>query len=194
MTHLTRDDLMPLERYHAARPEFRRQVIAHKSARQITLGGHATLYFEDRLTIQYQIQEMLRVERIFEAEAIEDELHAYNPLIPDGDNWKATFMIEYPDIEERRVALERLVGIEHRVWARVGELPPVYAIADEDIERSRDNKTSAVHFVRFQLTPAMVEAAKAGASIGIGIDHPQYLHAIDPLPPAARDTLVADLA
>lgn len=192
--HLTREDLMTLERYHAARPEFRRQVIAHKAARQITFGGHATLYFEDRLTIQYQIQEMLRVERIFEAEAIDDELHAYNPLIPDGDNWKATFMIEYPDIEERRVALERLVGIEHRVWARVGELPPVYAIADEDIERSRDNKTSAVHFVRFQLTPAMVAAAKAGAPIALGIDHPQYVHAVDPLPVAARETLVADLA
>lgn len=194
MPRLTRDDLMPLERYHAARAAFRQQVIAHKAARKLTLGGHATLYFEDRLTIQYQIQEMLRVERIFEAEAIDDELNAYNPLIPDGDNWKATFMIEYPDIEERRVALERLVGIEHRVWARVGDLPPVYAIADEDMERSRESKTSAVHFVRFQLTPAMVAAAKAGASIGIGIDHPQYLHASDPLPAAARETLVADLA
>ena len=194
MQQLTRDDLMPLERYHAARADFRRQVLAHKAARQITLGGHATLYFEDRLTIQYQIQEMLRVERIFESEAIQDELNAYNPLIPDGDNWKATFMIEYPDVDERREALARLVGIEHRVWARVGELPPVFAIADEDMERSREAKTSAVHFVRFQLTPAMVAAAKDGAAIALGIDHPAYQHAIDPLPSAARDALVADLA
>jgi len=194
MPALTRNDLMPLERYHAERAEFRRQVIQHKTLRQITLGGHATLYFEDRLTIQYQIQEMLRVERIFEAEAIQDELNAYNPLIPDGDNWKATFMIEYPDVDERRVALERLVGIEHQVWARVGQLPPVYAIADEDMERSRETKTSAVHFVRFPLTAEMVAAAKAGAEIALGIDHPHFTYSLDPLPPAVRNSLLADLA
>lgn len=194
MTALTRNDLMPLERYHAERPAFRRKVIAHKIARQVPLGPNATLHFEDSLTIQYQVQEMLRAERIFEAEAIDEELAVYNPLIPDGSNWKATFMLEYPDAEERRVALERLVGIEHRVWARVGQLPPCFAIADEDMERSRAAKTSAVHFVRFQLTDEMVAAARAGANIALGIDLPNYRHALDPLPPAARAALVADLA
>jgi hypothetical protein len=194
MQPLQRQDLMPLERYHAERATFRQAVIAHKANRQVALGRHATLYFEDRMTVQYQVQEMLRVERIFEADAIQEELDAYNPLVPDGENWKATFMLEYPDVEERRVALEQLVGVEHHVWARVGDAEPVFAIADEDLERSRENKTSAVHFLRFQLTPAMVTAARAGASLAMGIDHPAYGHVLDPLPESVRAALVRDLA
>ena len=194
MQALTRNDLMPLERYHSERANFRRDVIAHKKTRQLALGPNATLYFESRLSIQYQVQEMLRVERIFEAEAIQEELDAYNPLIPDGDNWKATFMIEFPDVEERRVALEQLVGIEHKVWARVGEAGPVFALADEDLERSRENKTSAVHFLRFQLTADMVAAAKAGATIAMGIELPAYPQEANPIPEALRASLVSDLA
>lgn len=191
---LKREDLMPLERYHSERPTFRSQVLDHKRSRKLALGPNATLCFESRLSIQYQVQEMLRVERIFEADAIQEELDAYNPLIPDGDNWKATFMIEYPDVEERRVALEKLVGIEHKVWARIGDAAPVFALADEDLERSRETKTSAVHFLRFQLTPDLVAAAKAGAPIAIGVDLPAYPHASDPVPEAARASLLADLA
>ncbi len=194
MMHLKREDLIPLETYHEQRADFRREVMAHKANRQIAVGPHATLYFEDRLTIQYQIQEMLRVERIFEAEAINEELGAYNPLIPDGDNWKATFMIEYADAAERQVALTQLVGIEDRVWVQVGDGERTWAIADEDLERSREEKTSAVHFLRFQLDSQSVAAAKAGAAISIGIDHPAYTHSVDPLPAAARDALSADLA
>jgi hypothetical protein len=191
---LTRGDLLTLEAYHEKRPEMRREVMAHKANRKVFIGEHAALYFEDRLTIQYQIQEMLRAERIFQAEAIQEELDAYNPLIPDGDNLKATFMVEYADVEERRVALGKLIGIEDRVWVRVGDGAPVYAIADEDLERENDVKTSAVHFLRFQLDAAQVAAAKAGAPLAMGIDHPNYDHAVDPLPPATRDALVADFA
>lgn len=191
---LTRDDLVSLERYHAERAAFRERVLAHKATRQIALGAHATLYFEDRLTIQYQVQEMLRIERIFEPEAIQEELDAYTPLIPDGDNWKATFMIEYPDIEERRVALERLVGIEHDLWVQVGGGARVKGIADEDMERSKAQKTAAVHFVRFQLTPDMVAAARAGAPISIGVSHPVYTYSLDPVPEAVRASLANDLA
>jgi Protein of unknown function (DUF3501) len=191
--HLTRSDLMPLERYHAERQAFRRRIIDHKTIRQVFLGPHVCLTFEDRLTIQYQIQEMLRVERIFEAEAIQAELDAYNPLIPDGDNWKATMQIEYEDVEERRVALEQLVDIERRVWVKVGDAPSVFAIADEDLERSRDNKTSAVHFLRFQLTPALVASAKRGATLALGVDHRAYRHEVAPLPEAIRHSLVSEL-
>ena len=191
---LTRDDLMPLEQYHRERATFREQVMHHKALRQVCLGAHATLYFEDRLTIQYQVQEMLRVERIFEAEAIQEELDAYVALIPDGDNWKATFMIEYPDVEERKVALERLVGIEHQLWVQVGAHARVTGIADEDMERSREAKTSAVHFVRFQLTPDMVDAARGGAPIAIGVSHPLYSYSFDPVPDAVRAALANDLA
>lgn len=194
MTHLQREELIPLETYHEQRADFRRQVMAHKAKRQVGVGAHATLYFEDRLTIQYQIQEMLRVERIFEADAINDELGAYNPLIPDGDNWKATFMIEYEDAAERQVALEKLVGIEDRVWVKVGEGDRVWAIADEDLERSRESKTSAVHFLRFQLDHESVAAAKAGAAISVGIDHPAYTHSVDPVADDVRNALSADLA
>lgn len=190
---LTRDILMPLERYHAERPAFRARVIAHKRARQVALGPHLTLMFEDALTIQYQIQEMLRVERIFEAEGIEEELAAYNPLIPDGDNWKATMLIEYEDVEERRQALERLVEIEHRVWVAVGETEKVYALADEDLDRSRDNKTAAVHFLRFQLDAAKVAALKQGAPLSFGVDHPQYQYTVV-APAETRASLLADLA
>ncbi len=193
MEKIAREGLMGLEEYHLQRAEFRRQVMAHKVRRQVAIGPHATLYFEDRLTIQYQIQEMLRVERIFEADAIQEELEAYNPLIPDGNNWKATFMLEYEDAAERANALRQLVGIEDRVWARIGEAEPVWAIADEDIERSREEKTSAVHFLRFQFADEQVQAALNGSTVGIGIDHPSYDHQIAALDPAVRDALVADL-
>jgi hypothetical protein len=167
--------------------------MAHKANRQLGIGPHTTLYFEDRLTIQYQIQEMLRAERIFETDAINDELQAYNPLIPDGDNWKATFMIEYEDAAERQVALTKLVGIEDRVWARIGDGERVWAIADEDLERSRESKTSAVHFLRFQLPPAAVSAAKAGAAIAFGIEHSAYTHSVDPISSVTAAALRADL-
>lgn len=174
MQHLTRNDLFSLEKYAEARPDFRAKVMAHKKNRQIHLGDHATLYFEDRLTIQYQIQEMLRAERIFEAAGIEEELESYNPLIPDGSNWKATFMVEYEDIAERRKALARLIGIEHKVWAQVAGFDKVYAIANEDLERSTDEKTSSVHFLRFEFSPKMVAALKSGTALAVGIDHENY--------------------
>jgi Protein of unknown function (DUF3501) len=192
--HLTRADLMPLEKYHIERQAFRRRVIEHKSIRQVFLGAHVSLTFEDALTIQYQIQEMLRVERIFESDAIQEELDVYNALMPDGDNWKATMMIEYEDIEERRIALEQLVGVEQRVWIKVGEHPALYAIADEDLERSRENKTSAVHFLRFPLTPVLAAAAKAGAMLAIGVDHPHYCHSVAEVSEATRRSLAGDLA
>jgi hypothetical protein len=193
MNKLTRDDLYSLEKYAQARPEFRQRVLAHKKNRQVPVGPNATLYFEDALTVQYQIQEMLRIERIFEAEGIEDELGAYNPLIPDGSNWKATFMVEFPEVEERKRELARLIGIEDRVWVQVSGHDRVLAIADEDLERENADKTSSVHFVRFELTPAMVAAVKGGAAISIGIDHENYRYAIEPVQPAVRDSLAADL-
>jgi len=169
------------------------RVIAHKKRRTLQVGAHATFCFEDRLTVQYQVQEMLRIERIFEPDGIESELDAYNPLIPDGSNWKATLLIEYPDPEERKVALAKLKGIEDGCWVRVTGHEPVHAIADEDLERENDEKTSSVHFLRFELAPAMVEAAKRGAALGVGIDHPEYRHAVDPVPAEIREALVADL-
>lgn len=193
MQKLTRADLYPLEKYAEVRVSFRDRVLAHKKNRHVPIGPNATLYFEDRLTLQYQVQEMLRVERIFEPAAIEEELAAYNPLIPDGANWKATFMLEYPDVDERRDALARLKGIERHVWAGVEQSGRVYAIADEDMEREDEHKTSSVHFLRFELTPAMVQAVKRGAGIAFGIDHPEYRHTVDALAPAARDALVRDL-
>lgn len=193
MQQLTRENLMSLEQYAAARPAFRAEVLAHKRDRHVAIGPHATLYFEDRLTMQYQVQEMLRIERVYEAEGIEDELSAYNPLIPDGSNWKATFMVEYDDIEERRVALMNMVGIENRVWAKVAGFEPVYAIADEDLERSTEDKTSSVHFLRFELTPAMVSAVKRGSAIGMGIEHEAYTHTVSAVPENLRRSLAADL-
>ena len=152
------------------------------------------LCFEDRLTVQYQVQEMLRIERIFESEGIADELAAYNPLIPDGTNWKATLLVEFPDADERRVALASLKGVEDRCWVQVAGHERVFAIADEDLERENDEKTSSVHFLRFELSPAMVAAAKSGAAVSVGIDHDHYRHAVDPLPAGSRDALVRDLA
>jgi hypothetical protein len=187
-------DLFSLEQYARQRAEFRPQVLAHKRVRTLQCGPHATFCFEDRLTVQYQVQEMLRIERIFEPEGIADELAAYNPLIPDGSNWKATLLVEYPDPEQRRVALAGLKGVEDRCWVQVAGHDRVFAIADEDLERENDEKTSAVHFLRFELTPAMAAAAKAGAAISIGVDHEQYRHAVEPVPEASRVALVADLA
>jgi hypothetical protein len=188
------EDLFSLEQYAKQRPQFRARMIAHKRDRTVQCGPNATWLFEDRLTVQYQVQEMLRIERIFEAEGIADELGAYNPLIPDGSNWKVTLLIEFPDAGERRVALANLKGVEDRCWVRVAGHDRVFAIADEDLERENDEKTSSVHFLRFELTPAMVVAAKGGTAVSIGIDHDAYRHAVDPLPPASRDALVRDLA
>lgn len=194
MQKLTRDDLYSLEKYAEIRAPFRDRVMAHKKTRQVSVGPNATLCFEDRLTMQYQVQEMLRIERIFEPEGIEDELAAYNPLIPDGANWKATFMVEYPDIAERRAALARLKGIERKVWVQVTGFEPVWAIADEDLEREDETKTSSVHFLRFELSAAMVRAVKQGADIAVGIAHPEYHHRVAALPRTTRDSLAADLA
>jgi len=186
-------DLFSLEQYARQRAEFRPKVLAHKRVRTLQCGPNATFCFEDRLTVQYQVQEMLRIERIFEPEGIADELAAYNPLIPDGSNWKATLLVEYPDPEQRRVALAGLKGVEDRCWVQVAGHDRVFAIADEDLERENDEKTSAVHFLRFELTPAMTAAAKAGAAISIGVDHEQYRHAVEPVPEASRAALVRDL-
>jgi hypothetical protein len=194
MDKLTRNDLYSLEKYAEMRPAFRSQVMAYKKHRQVQIGPHARLVFEDRLTMQYQIQEMLRIERIFEAQAIEDELKAYNPLIPDGTNWKATFMVEYEDPAERRLALAKLIGIEGRIWIKVDDLEHIWAIADEDLERETTEKTSSVHFLRFDLTPAMSAAVKAGASISVGIDHPAYNYQVDPVDELTRDSLAQDLS
>jgi hypothetical protein len=190
---LMREDLMSLEQYAEKRNDFRAQVMEHKKSRQVAIGPNATLYFEDRMVMQYQVQEMLRIERIFEKEAIQEELDAYNPLIPDGSNWKATFMLEYPDIEQRKVELARLLGIEKKVWVRVGELDKVYPIANEDLERETEEKTSSVHFLRFELSPEMVAAAKTGAPVSMGIDHDAYSYAVHPVAEHIRQSLVADL-
>lgn len=192
MEKLTRSDLYSLEQYAEARPGFRARVIAHKKNRRIPLGDVAALYFEDRLTMQYQIQEMLRIERIFEAEGIQEELDAYNPLIPDGSNLKATFMVEVPDEEERRRVLAELRGIEDEVWLRVDGFEPVFAVADEDLERENAEKTSSVHFMRFEFTPEMIAAARAGAAMGAGITHSAYTRQLEPLPGNIRDSLVQD--
>lgn len=194
MTKLTRSDLLTLEAYAAERPAFRARVLAHKRSRQLPIGPHATLYFEDRLTIHYQVQEMLRIERIFEANAIEEELEAYNPLIPDGRNLKATFMLEYPDADERRAALASLGGIEDRVWIRVRGCDAVFAIADEDLERRDEERTAAVHFLRFELNDAMASRLAAGSPLAAGIDFDRYRHQVDPVNSAVRDSLAGDLA
>lgn len=193
MAALTRQDLMALEQYSLERPAFRAHVMAHKRDRRVPVGAHAHLYFEDRLTVQYQIQEMLRVEKLFDAHEIEEELNAYNPLIPDGSNWKATLMLEYEDAAERREALAKLPGVALRAWVQVGDAPRVYAVADEDLGRENDGKTSSVHFLRFDLTPKMVGDAKRGAAIACGIDHPAYCHHVQ-LGDAVRVALVADFA
>jgi hypothetical protein len=193
MQKLTREDLFSLEQYAEVRDEFRGKVLEHKRDRRIALGTNAALYFEDRLTMQYQVQEMLRIERIFEADGIIEELDAYNPLIPDGTNWKATFMVEFPDAEERRAMLQRLVGIEDRVYVEVGDAGRVYAIADEDLERADENKTSAVHFLRFELPADQVDALKGGAALSAGIEHENYQVRISPVADNIRLSLLGDL-
>jgi len=193
MEKLGRDDLMSLEQYAERRKEFRARVLAHKRDRKVPVGANATLYFEDRLTLQYQIQEMLRVERIFEAAGIEEELSAYNPLIPDGSNLKATFMLEYDDAAERRRRLAELVGIEDTVWLRVAGHDPVYAVADEDLDRDTEDKTSSVHFLRFELSGPMAADLRGGAALAAGIDHERYRERVDPLPDEVRSALVKDL-
>jgi len=194
MSKLTRQDLYSLEQYAEIRNDFRAKVMAHKQNRKVAIGPHMTLYFEDRLTMQYQIQEMLRIEKIFEAAGIEEELGAYNPLIPDGCNWKATFMIEYSDVEERKAALERMIGIEDQVWVQVAGHDKVLAVADEDLEREDATKTSSVHFLRFELTPEMAAAVKSGAAIAMGVDHPEFGRQVDAVEQGTRDSLAADLA
>jgi hypothetical protein len=193
MRKLTRNDLHSLEHYAEQRPRFRDIVLQHKRRRRVRLGENATLYFEDRLTVQYQIQEMLRAERIFEPAAIQDELDAYNPLIPDGGNWKVTFMLEYEDAEQRREALQRLTGIEHLVWILVQGFERVLAVADEDMPRSTEAKTSAVHFLRFELTPEMILALNRGAALSMGIDHPEYRVQAD-VTNEVRDALLEDFS
>jgi hypothetical protein len=194
MPRLTRDSLLTLEAYAKERASFRARALAHKRERTVHLGEHVTLLFEDELTVRYQVQEMLRIEKMFEEAGIQDELDVYNPLIPDGSNLKATMLIEYEDADQRQQALARLKGIEDRVWLRVGELPAAYAIADEDLERENAQKTSAVHFLRFELSPPMIKGFKSGANVAIGVDHPEYRAEVASLAEPVRSALQADLA
>ena len=190
---LERKDLWSLEEYAEKRDAFRAEVLAHKKNRNVLIGGHVLLVFEDALTLKYQIQEMLRIEKVFEAAGIQDELDAYNPLIPDGDNWKCSMLIQYPDVEERRVRLAELLGIENQVWATVGDGNKVYAIADEDLERANEDKTSAVHILRFQFDAETTAAIKAGGQITFGIDHENYPSDDVVLAEASRSSLAADI-
>ena len=191
---IDRGSLMSLEAYARERASFRAKVIEHKKHRSVALGEHLTLLFEDELTIRYQVQEMLRIERIFEEDGIRHELDAYNPLVPDGANWKATMLIEYPDAEERRQMLARLKGIENRVWVKIGGDERIYAIADEDLERENEEKTSSVHFLRFELGPTAGARLREGAVLAMGVDHPAYQSTLDPVPPETRAALTRDLA
>jgi hypothetical protein len=193
MDKLTREALFTLEKYAEVRNDFRAEVMAHKRDRRLALGANATLYFEDRLTMQYQVQEMLRIERIFDADGIADELEAYNPLIPDGNNWKATFMVEFPDVLERTAMLQRLVGVEDRVWMQIDEFAKLRPIADQDLERDTEEKTSAVHFLQFDLPPDQIQALKEGASLAAGIDHENYQVEVRPVPENVRNSLLQDL-
>jgi hypothetical protein len=193
MQKISRSELMSLEQYAQERKRLREEIIAHKRNRNVPVGPNMSWCFEDRLTIRYQIQEMLRVERIFESEGIQSELDAYNPLVPDGSNWKVTMLIEYPDPQERARELARLKQVEERCWIRVSELSRVFAIADEDLERENAEKTSSVHFLRFELTPGMIGALKGGAPLSLGVDHPHYRHDVSPVPEAVRASLLRDL-
>lgn len=193
MPRITRESLLTLEAYSKTRNEFRARVIAHKKNRIVHVGAHVTLIFEDELTIRYQIQEMLRAERMFEEDGIAEELDVYNPLVPDGTNWKVTMLIEYPDENERRAMLAKLIGIEDRVWVQVEGCRRVYAIADEDLERETEEKTAAVHFLRFELEPAMIAALKRGGGLSAGVDHPQYTETVLTLETAVIASLSADL-
>lgn len=193
MAQIAPDSLLSLEAYARERNHYRSRVIAHKKLRTVHVGESVTLLFEDEQTVRYQVQEMLRIERIFEEEGIQEELQAYNPLIPDGRNWKATFMLEYADLAERTRALTELVGIERRAWMRVDGHDPLFPYADEDLDRATETKTSAVHFLRFELTPDMVRAVRGGAAIAAGIDHPKYQFSLARIPEAIRASLAADL-
>ena len=193
MPSITRASLMTLEAYAKVRKEFRANVMAHKKNRRVHLGDHITLQFEDEMTMRYQIQEMLRAARIFEEDGIQEELDAYNPLVPDGSNWKATMLIEYPDTTERAKALAELIGVEDRIWIQVEGCPRVYAIADEDLDRETDVKTSSVHFLRFELDAAMKQALSGNAGLRMGVDHPRYRTVLDSLPTAIRESLMRDL-
>ena len=193
MKKLTREDLLSLEKYSEVRNDFRSKVIKHKKNRRLPIGPNATLYFEDNLIMHYQIQEMLRAERIFEANAINDELAVYNELIPDGNNWKATFMIEFADEGERRLALSKMFGIEDKVWLKIDGFNEIYPFSDEDLERENENKTSAVHFLRFQLNHEMVGALKLGSQLSAGISHGAYQHTVNPIPDYIRESLISDL-
>ena len=194
MPKITRESLMTLEAYAKSRKDFRAKVLEHKRARAVHVGPHVTLLFEDELTIRYQIQEMLRIEKTFEEAGIQDELDAYNPLVPDGRNFKATMLIEYEDVEARKAALSKLKGIEDKVWVQVEGCPKVWAIADEDLERENAEKTSAVHFLRFELTKEMADALKYGVALSIGVEHPNYKASLEPVGPETRAALVKDLA
>ena len=193
MTKLSRADLYSLEDYSEIRDEFRARVMEHKKNRRLDIGDNLVLLFEDRLVMHYQIQEMLKAEKIFDADGIQEELDAYNPLIPDGTNWKATMMIQYADVAERQQMLAKLVGIENRVWLRVGNHDKVYPIADEDLERATDDKTSAVHFLRFELIPAMIADIHKGSIISAGVDHENYKVTLDAIPDNVAKSLAEDL-
>lgn len=191
---ISRDSLMSLETYAKKRTEFRKEVIEHKKHRTVHLGNHVTLLFEDEMTLRYQVQEMLRIEKIFEEEGIQSELDAYNPLCPDGSNFKATMLIEYENVSDRKAALAKLIGIEDRLFVQVEGQPRVYAIADEDLDRENEEKTSAVHFVRFELSADMKAALKGGAQMMIGCDHPNYPVHVEELPQETLAALLKDLA
>lgn len=193
MQKLTRKDLYSLEEYTEMRDDFRKKIIAHKEDRRLELGENVLLMFEDRLIMQYQVQEMLKAEKIFEAEGIEEELGAYNPLIPDGSNWKATMLIQYTDVEERQQKLSQLIGIENTIWMQVEGFDKVFAIADEDLERDTEEKTSAVHFMRYELDNDMITAVKTGAAISAGVEHENYQAIINPIVSNIRDSLASDL-
>ena len=193
MKKLTRENLFSLEKYSEIRNNFRLKIMAHKKNRHLAIGPNTTLYFEDSLIMHYQIQEMLRAEKIFESSAIDDELVVYNALIPDGNNWKATFMIEFTDEEERRAALKKMLGIENNLWLKIEGFSEIYPISDEDLERSDDNKTSAVHFLRFQLDHEMIDALKGGCQLSAGINHPEYKYTVNPIPQNISESLISDL-
>lgn len=194
MLKLKLEDLYSLEEYDRLRTEFRKKVMAHKQNRRLDIGPDAVLYFEDRLTMHYQVQEMLRAERIFDAHGITEELSAYNPLIPDGNNFKATFMVEIDDPDERKKRLSKLIGVEQAIWIKVDGHNPVRPVANEDlIERSNEEKTSSVHFIRLELAADMVKDLKNGAKISAGIDHPEYNHTVTPIPENIRNSLLRDL-
>jgi len=193
MKKLTRENLFSLKKYSEIRNDFRLKIMAHKKNRRLAIGPNTTLYFEDSLIMRYQIQEMLRAEKIFESSAIDEELVVYNALIPDGNNWKATFMIEFTDEEERRAALKKMLGIENNLWLKIEGFNEIHPVSDEDLERSDDNKTSAVHFLRFQLDHEMIDALKGGCQLSAGINHPEYKYTVNPIPQNISESLISDL-